>query len=716
MTFERAFQDHELHRATTGDDGPEPGRRSAVPERAGGAGPVASGLIHRKAERDDNGVAAGAEQAVAAASTSSGFSLPTQIRRSFETSLGADLSAVRIHTGADSAKAASAVGARAYAVGQDIHFNAGQYNPSSSGGLHLLAHEVAHTVQQQGSAPTRQNKLDVSRAHDGAEVEADAAADAMVSGRSFTVSRSPSTIARDRDPNAVVFKDDHINARKPVDNGPASADNLANQANQAESKARDAAKTTGSKSVIGTAASLTVTNRDDAERIIRLIQASEPGINSGITKGDITTNVRDANVDALGTLRNYADTLDHDELQLNQFNGQTQMLGIDFARLRAEILTFDKSGQSGGAVKDATGKNDPGAVRGEKAGGAIMGATGGSAAEMNKGFKETLTAKDGDPRHSTNATTHWANVQRCETELSTATNDVTQAQRDLLPAELSAQAAFAGVRSVLAGRAIDGYTSEINQLTQQALLAEEKVKLVAGTIKNITAGAFALITPTGPQPGAAVAAAQSIVADIIAFAARHMNDTAIEDKAAQAAAEKAKKLFEDTRQAALTAQARLADYANTASKLSGALDRMTKAKTQYRDAMKLMGQSMDKAQGGNAFSVIATLLAEAETYLKQSGVTIEMGKNAIGTGTAKASVAETASLRAPVNGQVTYYLAMLSQDKTTFHSSRGQFTMKGALSAQGVMRNTVEKALALMETERAEVEGMASRLRGAFKP
>jgi hypothetical protein len=150
--------------------------------------PVTSGLIARKAARDDNGVEAGAGAAVATASGSSGSALPSAVMRKFESSLGADLSAVRVHTGAESQNAAQAVGAKAYTMGQDIHFGAGQYDPSSGPGEHLLAHEVAHTVQQGGGTPSRQNKLEVSTPFDPAEHEADRAADAMVAGRSASVS------------------------------------------------------------------------------------------------------------------------------------------------------------------------------------------------------------------------------------------------------------------------------------------------------------------------------------------------------------------------------------------------------------------------------------------------------------------------------------------------------------------------------------------------
>jgi hypothetical protein len=157
-------------------------------------------------QRDQNGVQPDAEAAVSAASTSSGQALPDALMRKFESSLGADLSSVRIHTSAESAAAASAVGAKAYAMGNDIHFGAGQYDPSSSSGQHLLAHEVAHTVQQSGGIGRKaQFKLDVSSTCDSFEIEADHAADAMVAGRAATVSGA-SGLARkvQREPASVA--------------------------------------------------------------------------------------------------------------------------------------------------------------------------------------------------------------------------------------------------------------------------------------------------------------------------------------------------------------------------------------------------------------------------------------------------------------------------------------------------------------------------------
>lgn len=202
MTTEREF-----HRSPTSqllrhiDDDAAPNRMTKSSRLDAPAHPEPSGLVMRKAARDGNGVADGAEDLVSSAAASCGSALPATLMRKFESSLDADLSSVRIHTGSSSAAAAHAVGARAYTIGQDIHFGASQYDPSSAAGEHLLAHEVAHTVQQHGGSPRRQNKLEVSSPHDVAEHEADRAADAMVAGRSAVVS-SGQGIARKTAPSA----------------------------------------------------------------------------------------------------------------------------------------------------------------------------------------------------------------------------------------------------------------------------------------------------------------------------------------------------------------------------------------------------------------------------------------------------------------------------------------------------------------------------------
>jgi hypothetical protein len=69
-------------------------------------------------------------------------------RNYFEPRFGRDFGDVRIHADAESALTANALSARAYTVGRDVVFGAGEYAPQSSAGRRLLAHELAHVVQQ----------------------------------------------------------------------------------------------------------------------------------------------------------------------------------------------------------------------------------------------------------------------------------------------------------------------------------------------------------------------------------------------------------------------------------------------------------------------------------------------------------------------------------------------------------------------------------------
>jgi len=81
----------------------------------------------------------------------SGRPLPAATRARLEPAFGHDFGDVRVHTGATAARAADAVGARAYTMGTDIVFGGGQYAPGTAEGDRLLAHELTHTVQQSGA-------------------------------------------------------------------------------------------------------------------------------------------------------------------------------------------------------------------------------------------------------------------------------------------------------------------------------------------------------------------------------------------------------------------------------------------------------------------------------------------------------------------------------------------------------------------------------------
>lgn len=86
-----------------------------------------------------------------------------------------DLSDVRVHTGGYANDLNHAVSAKAFATGTDVYFGKDQYKPGTSDGDKLIAHELAHVVQQRG-APTS-GPLTVSNPGDAMENEADAVAE-----------------------------------------------------------------------------------------------------------------------------------------------------------------------------------------------------------------------------------------------------------------------------------------------------------------------------------------------------------------------------------------------------------------------------------------------------------------------------------------------------------------------------------------------------------
>lgn len=109
-----------------------------------------------------------------------GDALPAPLRAELEAALGFDLGEVRVHTGADADDAARNLGARAFAVGRDIGFRAGAYDPTTPEGVRLIAHEVAHTTQAPIAA---RPGAAVSTSDEAGEREADAFAERFVARR-----------------------------------------------------------------------------------------------------------------------------------------------------------------------------------------------------------------------------------------------------------------------------------------------------------------------------------------------------------------------------------------------------------------------------------------------------------------------------------------------------------------------------------------------------
>jgi hypothetical protein len=87
-------------------------------------------------------------------SRGSGFPLPAETRSHMEAGFGADFSDVRVHTDPSAQQMNRQLHSRAFTHGNHIYFAAGDYNPQTPEGKHLLAHELTHVLQQ-GAAVRR---------------------------------------------------------------------------------------------------------------------------------------------------------------------------------------------------------------------------------------------------------------------------------------------------------------------------------------------------------------------------------------------------------------------------------------------------------------------------------------------------------------------------------------------------------------------------------
>jgi hypothetical protein len=85
----------------------------------------------------------------------SGRAMEPEVQGRMEAGFGADLSGVRVHDGGEADQIAQGIGARAFTTGRDIYFAEGQYAPGTAEGDHVLAHELAHTVQDGAGAAHR---------------------------------------------------------------------------------------------------------------------------------------------------------------------------------------------------------------------------------------------------------------------------------------------------------------------------------------------------------------------------------------------------------------------------------------------------------------------------------------------------------------------------------------------------------------------------------
>ena len=178
---------------------------SAGPSRGAPVDHAAQGSIERSlgveltrpgtagSDRADQGSVGGSYEYLARGG--GGSPLPSGAATALQHSYGTDLSSVRVHDGAASDGAARAMNAQAFAVGEDVHLSSG-LDLSSEHGSFVLAHEVAHVVQNRGGDAATVQPFAPDADHDAAPAEraADEAAEAALAGQQVAIARNPGGI------------------------------------------------------------------------------------------------------------------------------------------------------------------------------------------------------------------------------------------------------------------------------------------------------------------------------------------------------------------------------------------------------------------------------------------------------------------------------------------------------------------------------------------
>jgi uncharacterized protein DUF4157 len=159
---------------------------SAVSGLVGGAGRALSGVGRMLFKGREGGARDAADPAAIQSQLGSGHSLDGGVKARMESAFGANFSGVRIHTDARSQELSDGLNARAFTIGRDIAFSAGEYQPGTLIGEALIAHELAHVVQQEGAtssaSPMTKGGAESSSLEEDADISAMGAVVSLWSG------------------------------------------------------------------------------------------------------------------------------------------------------------------------------------------------------------------------------------------------------------------------------------------------------------------------------------------------------------------------------------------------------------------------------------------------------------------------------------------------------------------------------------------------------
>ncbi len=135
---------------------------------------------------------------------SPGKPLDSSLRSAMQSRFDQNFDSVQVHADDNAGQAANALDARAFTQGSHIVFAPGEYAPTTPSGQRLIAHELAHVVQQTSEDALDQPESRLSQPGDAAEYEAESAADRVLAGERVTISQTPSALQRQSQLDTLV--------------------------------------------------------------------------------------------------------------------------------------------------------------------------------------------------------------------------------------------------------------------------------------------------------------------------------------------------------------------------------------------------------------------------------------------------------------------------------------------------------------------------------
>jgi len=195
MTAQRAGESKSTKKSTKSEQTTPPRRPGSANEAAGVAG-LQQSLGNRAVQRLLTQRAGAAEPEQQGRQVSEnvqtqidekrggGHTLDEKTQHHMSHTLGDDFSDVQIHTDTESHELNEQLQARAFTTGNDVFFRRGEYNPQTTEGQELIAHELTHVVQQRaGEVELDGEGMQVNDPDDAYEQEADGVAEKAAATR-----------------------------------------------------------------------------------------------------------------------------------------------------------------------------------------------------------------------------------------------------------------------------------------------------------------------------------------------------------------------------------------------------------------------------------------------------------------------------------------------------------------------------------------------------